>query len=36
MPVPSSPTKGFSVMGKAFDPSRPEEYVKSFKIGRAA
>ena len=33
--VPSSPTKGFTVMGKAFDPSKPEEYVKSFKIGRA-
>jgi nitrate/nitrite transport system substrate-binding protein len=36
MPVTSTPTKLFSVMGKAFDPSKPEDYVKSFKIGRAA
>jgi len=34
MTPPSAPTKGFSVMGKAFDPSKPEDYVKSFKIGR--
>jgi len=34
MPVPPSPTKGFSVMGKAFDPSKPAEYVDSFAIKR--
>ena len=25
----------FKVMGKEFDPSKPEEYVKSFAIKRA-
>jgi nitrate/nitrite transport system substrate-binding protein len=34
MPVPSSPTKGFTVMSKAFDPSKPNEYVDSFAIRR--
>jgi nitrate/nitrite transport system substrate-binding protein len=34
MNVPSSPTKGFSVMGKPFDPSKPNEYVDSFAIKR--
>ena len=29
---PSSPTKSFSVMGKKFDPAKPEEYLNSFKI----
>jgi nitrate/nitrite transport system substrate-binding protein len=33
---PSTTTKTFSVMGKAFDPSKPEEYIKSFSIKRAA
>ncbi len=32
---PVSTTKSFSVMGKTFDPSKPEEYLKSFKISRA-
>lgn len=32
---PSSPYKTFSVMGKAFDPSKPADYVNSFKIKRA-
>ena len=31
---PASTTKSFSVMGKAFDPAKPEEYIKSFKIRR--
>jgi nitrate/nitrite transport system substrate-binding protein len=29
---PASTSKGFSVMGKAFDPSKPEEYLASFAI----
>jgi nitrate/nitrite transport system substrate-binding protein len=33
---PSSGYKPFVVMGKAFDPSKPEEYLKSFKIKKAA
>ena len=33
---PTTSTKTFSVMGKAFDPEKPEEYVKSFKIKRTA
>ncbi|MCX7310684.1 MAG: CmpA/NrtA family ABC transporter substrate-binding protein [Alphaproteobacteria bacterium] len=32
---PAATTKSFSVMGKAFDPSKPEEYIKSFAIKRA-
>ena len=32
---PPSPTKSFSVMGKVFDPSKPEAYLKSFKISKA-
>jgi nitrate/nitrite transport system substrate-binding protein len=31
---PTSSTKSFSVMGKTFDPSKPVEYVNSFKIRR--
>ena len=31
---PSSPYKTFSVMGKPFDPSKPAEYINSFKIKR--
>jgi nitrate/nitrite transport system substrate-binding protein len=33
---PSSGCKPFVVMGKPFDPSKPEEYLKSFKIKKAA
>ena len=33
---PSSGYKSFAVMGKTFDPSKPEEYLKSFKIKKAA
>jgi nitrate/nitrite transport system substrate-binding protein len=29
---PSTSYKSFSVMGKTFDPTKPEEYVKSFSI----
>jgi nitrate/nitrite transport system substrate-binding protein len=31
---PTSTTKSFSVMGKTFDPGKPEDYIKSFKIKR--
>ncbi len=31
---PASTTKTFSVMGKPFDPSKPDEYIKSFAIKR--
>ena len=32
---PTATTKKFVVMGKEFDPSKPEDYIKSFKIKRA-
>jgi nitrate/nitrite transport system substrate-binding protein len=32
---PAATTKSFSVMGKTFDPSKPEDYVNSFAIKRA-
>jgi nitrate/nitrite transport system substrate-binding protein len=31
---PAAVTKRFKVMGKEFDPARPEDYVKSFAIRR--
>jgi nitrate/nitrite transport system substrate-binding protein len=31
---PTSSTKSFKVMGKEFDPGKPDEYVKSFAIKR--
>jgi nitrate/nitrite transport system substrate-binding protein len=31
---PATTSKSFSVMGKTFDPAKPEEYVKSFAIKR--
>jgi nitrate/nitrite transport system substrate-binding protein len=31
---PATTTKSFSVMGKAFDPDKPEDYIASFKIKR--
>ncbi len=31
---PTTTTKSFSVMGKPFDPAKPEEYIASFKIKR--
>lgn len=33
---PSASTKSFSVMGKTFDPGKPEEYLNSFKIRKAS
>ena len=33
---PASTSKTFVVMGKTFDPSKPEEYVKSFSIKRSS
>jgi nitrate/nitrite transport system substrate-binding protein len=32
---PASSYKSFAVMGKSFDPAKPEEYVSSFSIKRA-
>jgi nitrate/nitrite transport system substrate-binding protein len=32
---PTATTKSFSVMGKNFDPAKPEDYIKSFAIKRA-
>ena len=34
--APAVNSRGFSVMGKAFDPSKPKEYLESFKIRRTA
>lgn len=31
---PKTTTKSFSVMGKVFDPAKPEDYLASFKIKR--
>src|SRR3954452_9226689 len=33
---PTATSKTFLVMGKTFDPSKPEEYVKSFSIKRSS
>jgi nitrate/nitrite transport system substrate-binding protein len=33
---PTATSKSFSVMGKTFDPSKPEDYIKSFAIKRSA
>jgi len=35
MKPPGASSKSFSVMGKAFDPAKPEDYIKSFAIKRA-
>src|SRR5438270_358725 len=32
---PTATSKTFVVMGKTFDPSKPEDYIKSFKIRRS-
>jgi nitrate/nitrite transport system substrate-binding protein len=32
---PAATSKSFAVMGKTFDPSKPEDYVKSFAIRRS-
>jgi nitrate/nitrite transport system substrate-binding protein len=31
---PTTTSKSFTVMGKVFDPSKPEQYIQSFKIKR--
>ena len=31
---PTTSTKSFKVMGKVFDPGKPDEYVNSFAIKR--
>ena len=31
---PTTTSKSFMVMGKTFDPSKPDEYIKSFAIRR--
>jgi nitrate/nitrite transport system substrate-binding protein len=35
MAPPKSTYKTFSVLGRAFDPMKPKEYVDSFAIKRA-
>jgi len=35
MDVPDVTYKSYSIMGKTFDPAKPEQYAKSFKITRA-
>src|SRR5258706_659946 len=36
LPPPASTSKSFVVMGKTFDPARPEDYLNSFKIRKAS
>jgi nitrate/nitrite transport system substrate-binding protein len=36
MTPPTTASKNFKVMGKEFDPAKPDDYVKSFAIKRAA
>jgi nitrate/nitrite transport system substrate-binding protein len=36
MKPPSATSKKFSVMGKEFDPARPDAYIASFAIKRTA
>ena len=33
---PSSAYKSFAVMGKTFDPQKPDDYLASFKIRKAS
>jgi nitrate/nitrite transport system substrate-binding protein len=33
---PASAYKSFSVMGKTFDPAKPDDYLTSFKIRKSA
>ena len=33
---PTTTTKSFVVMGKTFDPAKPEDYLASFKIRKAS
>jgi nitrate/nitrite transport system substrate-binding protein len=34
--VPDGAYKKFKVMGKEFDPAKPDDYLKSFAISKAA
>jgi hypothetical protein len=36
MTPPATSYKSFSVMGKPFDPAKPDEYVASFKIRKSS
>jgi nitrate/nitrite transport system substrate-binding protein len=36
MKMPASPNKKFAVMGREFDPGKPEAYLASFPIKRTA
>ncbi|MBA4037467.1 MAG: nitrate ABC transporter substrate-binding protein, partial [Bradyrhizobium sp.] len=33
---PTTSYKSFAVMGKTFDPAKPEDYLASFKIRKAS
>ncbi len=33
---PDTTSKSFAVMGKTFDPAKPEDYLASFKIRKAS
>jgi nitrate/nitrite transport system substrate-binding protein len=33
---PTATTKSFVVMGKTFDPAKPEDYLASFRIRKAS
>jgi nitrate/nitrite transport system substrate-binding protein len=33
---PTTTSKSFVVMGKTFDPAKPEDYLNSFKIRKAS
>jgi nitrate/nitrite transport system substrate-binding protein len=33
---PGSAYKSFSIMGKTFDPAKPEDYLNGFKIRKAS
>jgi nitrate/nitrite transport system substrate-binding protein len=33
--APTSTSKTFVIMGKTFDPSKPDDYVQSFSIKRS-
>jgi len=36
MPVPDGAYPKFTIMGKVFDPAKPDDYVRSFAIAKAA
>ena len=35
LPVPTTPYKSYTIMGKTFDPAKADEYVASFPIRRS-